>query len=91
VASKSFTIFAIPNTVGSCRLGITVTRKVGGAVRRTRIKRRLRDIFRRNRQRLSPHLDLVINAHRTMDERDATGLEREFLHTFARLARSLES
>ena len=84
-------MFAIPNTAGSCRLGITVTRKVGGAVRRNRIKRRLRDIFRRNRQRLNPHLDLVINAHRTMDERDAIGLEHEFLHTFARLARSLES
>ena len=90
VASKSFTFFGLPNSAGTCRLGITVTRKVGGAVRRNRIKRRLRDVFRRNLTRLSPHVDLVVNAHASIDVSDADAIEAEFLRTFGRLARQIE-
>lgn len=90
VASKSFTFFGLPNSAGTCRLGITVTRKVGGAVRRNRIKRRLRDVFRRNRVHLAAHIDLVVNAHAAIDVGDADAIETEFLRTFRRLARQLE-
>lgn len=41
------------------RLGITVTRKIGNAVMRNRIKRLVREAFRRNRSRLPSGLDLV--------------------------------
>lgn len=41
------------------RLGITVTRKVGDAVTRNRIKRLVREVFRQNRQRLPSGLDIV--------------------------------
>lgn len=90
VASKSFTVFGLPNSAGNCRLGITVTRKVGGAVRRNQIKRRLRDVFRRNRLQLSPDIDLVVNAHASIDVSDAAAIEAEFLRTFARLAKHIE-
>jgi len=90
VASKSFTLFGLPNSAGTCRLGITVTRKVGGAVRRNRIKRRLRDVFRRNRIHFTPHVDIVVNAHASIDVSDADAIEAEFLRTFGRLARQVE-
>ncbi len=41
------------------RLGVTVTRKVGNAVTRNRIKRLVREVFRQNRLRLPSGLDLV--------------------------------
>ncbi len=44
------------------RLGITVTRKVGCAARRNRIKRLCREYFRRNRNRLGGIWDLNIIA-----------------------------
>ena len=90
VASKSFTVFGLPNSAGTCRLGITVTRKVGGAVRRNRIKRRFRDVFRRNRLLLSPNIDLVVNAHASIDVSDSAAIEAEFLRVFGRLAKQLE-
>lgn len=41
------------------RLGITVTRKVGNAVARNRIKRLVREVFRQHRLQLPPGLDVV--------------------------------
>ena len=42
------------------RLGITVSRKVGNAVVRNRVKRRIREWFRAGRAPLGPGLDLVV-------------------------------
>jgi len=83
----SMTVFGLPNAEGCPRLGITVTRKVGNAVRRNRIKRLFREIFRRNTHRLDTDLDLVINAHRGIDTERFRDLESEFLISFRRLAR----
>jgi ribonuclease P protein component len=45
--------------VASARLGITVTRKVGCAVVRNRIKRLVREAFRRKRGSFTPGYDMV--------------------------------
>lgn len=44
------------------RLGITVSRKVGNAVVRNRVKRRIREWFRRERSALEERADLVVIA-----------------------------
>ena len=46
------------------RLGITVTRKVGPAHVRNRIKRHIREFFRQNRSRLKENNDIHIIAKR---------------------------
>lgn len=52
-------LFGLP---GTGRLGITVSKKVGGAVTRNRVKRWLRDCFRRARGEFPATLDLVVVA-----------------------------
>jgi ribonuclease P protein component len=44
------------------RLGLSVSRKVGGAVERNRVKRLLREAFAAERERLPEDLDLVVVA-----------------------------
>lgn len=90
VRSPSFTLLGLANPTGSPRIGITVSRKVGGAVVRNRVKRMFREIFRYNRATLAPPLDLVVVARPGVHERTSAELEREFLKRFAELARRLE-
>jgi ribonuclease P protein component len=44
------------------RLGLSVSRKVGGAVERTRVKRTLREAFWQEAERLAPDSDYVVVA-----------------------------
>jgi len=44
------------------RLGVTVSRRVGSAVVRNRVKRAVREWFRRTQGLLAPHADLVVIA-----------------------------
>jgi ribonuclease P protein component len=42
------------------RLGLVVSRRVGGSVARTRVKRLLREVFRRHKARLPYPVDVVL-------------------------------
>ena len=91
MGSSSFNVFGLLNGLGHCRLGMAVSRKVGGAVQRNRVKRLLREVFRLHRARLEPAMDLVINARPAIVGRSLQQLEAEFLRCFAGLARKAGS
>jgi len=55
-------VYACPNGLPVTRLGLSVSRKVGGAVARNRMKRLLREAFRAVQQELPRGLDLVVVA-----------------------------
>ena len=67
------------------RLGITVSRRVGAAVERNRIKRIVREWFRRERDGLAPDADLVVIARSAANGRSSAEL-REALSEAARRA-----
>jgi ribonuclease P protein component len=79
--NRYLVLYAFPRTAegeddDGPRLGLTVSRRVGGAVERTRVKRVLREAFWAEAERLAPEADYVVVARpelRGLDERE--GLE----------------
>jgi len=55
-------VYARPNKLGENRLGYTVSTKLGHAVVRNRVRRRLREIYRLNAPTLKQGYDLVLVA-----------------------------
>ena len=60
--TKHFIIYALETERQTSRLGITVSRKVGNAVVRNRVKRCVRDVFRTRLQEILAPTDLVVIA-----------------------------
>ncbi len=57
---RTLLVFAHGNTLPHARLGLSVSRKVGGAVRRNRWKRLLREAFRLEQPKLPAGIDLIV-------------------------------
>ena len=76
------TVFYRPNGLAETRLGITVPKRLGGSPVRNRIKRRIREIFRRHRETLPGGWDIVLNPRKAAAAVAYASLERELLRLF---------
>jgi ribonuclease P protein component len=62
VHTQSFVLLIRPNQLDRTRLGLTISHKVGNAVRRNRIKRLVREVFRQQRELFPEASDVVVIA-----------------------------
>lgn len=67
------------------RLGVTISKKLGKAVVRNKIRRRIREIYRTNEDKLLPGFDLVIVARKGSVQATYWDLEADFLRLTGRL------
>jgi ribonuclease P protein component len=77
IHTAHFVLFSKPHSTGGSRLGLTVSTKVGNAVVRNRVKRRLREFFRRQHRNLLARRDLVIVAKKGAGGLSSYELDRE--------------
>lgn len=64
VHTQHFVLIQRASEAGRRRLGITVTKKIGNAVARNRVKRVVREAFRLHRELFTPDVDIVFIAKR---------------------------
>ena len=84
-------LLSIDNGLPITRFGITVSRKTGNAVTRNRLKRRLREIQRHNRDHFVSGKDLVTIATRQAPAASYSELEREFMQLSRRAGLAKEA
>ena len=61
-ANGCLVLYARKNRTSTNRVGITVGKKLGHAVVRNRVRRRLREVYRLNEERFLPGYDIVVVA-----------------------------
>jgi ribonuclease P protein component len=77
IQGRYSTLFVLSNQNQVGRLGIAATKKLGGAVRRNRAKRLIREIFRRNK--IAAGLDVVVVPRPRLLEASISVLEADYL------------
>ena len=75
--------------MGRSRLGLSVSKKVGTAVKRNKVRRRLKEIFRSSSAGLPGGLDFVISARPAAAEASFEELNEEFLQSLRKLNKNV--
>lgn len=84
VSSRHLTLYYLPRSRGQRYLGITVARKVRGSVRRNKVKRWLREIYRLHEAEVKPGYSMIILGRVQPEEGDFHRLEQEWLSLLRR-------
>lgn len=74
--SRFLVLYVQPNGLNQSRLGLVVSRKVGNAVARNKVKRRLREIFRKLLTEIEFCCDMVVVARSLAAEAGFLDLDR---------------
>src|SRR5919199_6696990 len=83
---KLFSAHAFPNEHGNPRLGLSVSRRVGTAVTRNAVRRRLREVFRACTTDIPGDLDLVVSARPAAANATFGEFQAEFGKALSRFA-----
>ena len=85
IQNEHFIAVFAPNQHGRSRIGITVTKKIGPAVKRNRIKRIVREYFRLNRHNLKGNWDINLIAKKRGVEFSTEQAYRSLENIFERI------
>ena len=78
-ANGYFVLYARKNRLDTNRVGITVSKKLGKAHIRNRVRRRIREIYRLNEDRFQPGWDIVVVARAKSVDADFGKMTKAYL------------
>jgi len=77
-------LFVLRNDLEGNRIGLSVSKKIGKAVKRNRVKRLFREVYRLNKDKLIQGFDLIFLARKDAIKLDFHGMERSILRLYKR-------
>lgn len=83
--SPYLVVYIRPNRRGHNRLGVTVSTKLGHAVVRNRVRRRVREIFRLNQEKLAQGYDFIVVARTRSVGASYREMDRAFIRICGKL------
>ena len=84
-ADSRLAVYCRKNGGRRSRLGLTTGTKLGKAVVRNRVRRRLREVYRTNEDKIRPGYDIVVVARVRACHSRYAELQRQFLRTADKL------
>ena len=79
-ANRKFVVYQLENQKSHFRVGLSVSKKLGNAVTRNQIKRRIRHILLSVREHLADNIDFVVIARKGVEGLDYAEMEKNLLH-----------
>lgn len=82
IANKYFVMYVVKNRTQGNKLGISVSKKVGNSVVRSRVTRLIRESYRLNEKDIKPGFDIVVIARGAANGAPYEEVNRSLLHLF---------
>lgn len=79
-ANRKFVIYRLENDEQHFRVGLSVSKKLGNAVTRNQIKRRIRHILIEYKNQLVENVDFVVIARKGIEILEYAEMEKNLLH-----------
>ena len=79
-ANRKFVVYQLENQKNHFRVGLSVSKKLGNAVARNQIKRRIRHIIQNAKGSLVEDVDFVVIARKGVENLEYAEMERNLLH-----------
>jgi ribonuclease P protein component len=88
---KYFSLIYLSNNFSFSRIAVVASKKIGNAVARNKIKRWMRDLFRRNKELLKSPFDIIIVAKKEIQNATWSTLKEEYIATIESICQRRES
>ena len=79
-ANRKFVIYRLENKKKHFRVGLSVSKRLGNAVTRNQIKRRIRHILQNAKREISEDVDFVVIARNGVEALGYAEMEKNLLH-----------
>ena len=79
-ANRKFVIYRLENKQKHFRVGLSVSKRLGNAVTRNQIKRRIRHIIQNAKREISEDVDFVVIARKGVEALGYAEMEKNLLH-----------
>ena len=79
-ANRKFVVYQLENQKNHFRVGLSVSKKLGNAVTRNQIKRRIRHIIQDAKGSLVKNVDFVVIARKGVETLEYAEMEKNLLH-----------